>query len=337
MTFMQTQVLDLPEIEPLIGSINEKYVNTGLTYGWKSVVTKKDDYGHWNNMLMNANKHYLMDHTKLPFIAKKYPEVLSLWNILRPYMGRKKLLRVYINGYTYGTDAYYHMDDTWVNEKYGHNALTETAVIYLNSEWEPDWGGETSILDDSGEIEKSVLPKKNRVLIFNANKLHSARPLSRSCPELRKVLVFKTIGEGMPTKEIDMVQKYLGENHDLFKHSYKISGLLEKYDQTTPVVLAGLYHAIYKSPLVNRDDVKKVIGEYAEQLVYDYFNMDDKFDCLMQNKNNYNIHTLKDLLYIYFVDLLRYHKYNGQHESEKLERIYKRIERLQKEIGVENE
>lgn len=329
---MQTQILDLPEIQSLVQTINEKYAESGMTYGWKSVVSDSKDYGHWNNMLLNANKHYLFDQAKYPFIQQKYPEILTLWNMIQPHIGRRKLLRVYINGYTYGTDAYYHMDDTWVNQKYGNNALTETAVVYLNDEWEADWGGETSILDDSGEIEKSVLPKKNRVLIFNANKMHSARPLSRSCPALRKVLVFKTIGYGMPTKEMDTVYKYLGNNYPVFKHSYKISGMLEKYNQSTDVVLAGLYHAIYTSPNVNRDLVKGIIGSYSEELVNEYHNLTDKFKDLLENKNNYTKNKLKDLLYIQFVDLMRYHKYNGQKEGDKLEKLHNVIQALEDEM-----
>ena len=331
---MQTQVLDLPEIQSLIEQINDKYAEDGMTYGWKSVVSSDTDYGHWNNMLLNANKHYLFDQAKFPFMKQKYPEILSLWNIIQPYMGRRKLLRVYVNGYTYGTDAYYHMDDTWVNQKYGNNALTETAVVYLNDEWEADWGGETSLLDDNGDIEKSVLPKKNRVLIFNANKLHSARPLSRSCPALRKVLVFKTIGFGMPTKEMDTLQKYLGHDYSLFKHSYKISGMLEKYEQSTSVVLAGLYHAIYTSPHTNRDMIKKIIGDYAEELVNEYYTLENRYESLLENTNNFENAKLKDLLYIQFVDLMRYHKYNGQQEGEKLEKLHKRIKRLETEMEL---
>lgn len=337
MTFLQTQVLDLPEIEPLVQQINEKYAESGMTYGWKSVVSDDKDYGHWNNMLLNANKHYLFDQAKLPFMEQKYPEVYALWNTIQPIIGRRKLLRVYINGYTYGTDAYYHMDDTWVNQKYGNNALTETAIVYLNDEWEADWGGETSILDDNGDIEKSVLPKKNRVLIFNANKLHSARPLSRSCPALRKVLVFKTVGYGMPTKEMDTLQKLLGNNYPVFKHSYKISGMLEKYNMTTEVVLAGLYHAIYTSPHATRDMIRSAIGDYAEQLVYEYHNQEDKFNSLMENKNEYENSMLRDLLYIMFVDIMRFHKYNGQNEGKKLERLHKRIKRLENEMGIVSE
>jgi hypothetical protein len=56
-----------------------------------------------------------------------------------------------------------------------------------------DWGGETIIIGEDGEIEKSIIPKFGRMLIFDSQLEHAARPLSRMCKDLRMVLVFKTM------------------------------------------------------------------------------------------------------------------------------------------------
>lgn len=329
-------VLDLPGIEPIIKRINEEYVDSGLTYGWKSI-NKDNDYGHWNKHILKAYKHCLFDNASLPFIDK-HPDVKLLWEIIQSRIGKRKLLRVYINGYTYGTDAYFHKDDEWINKQYGSEILTETAIVYLNDTWDKDWCGETVILGDDEEIEKSVLPKQNRILIFNGNKFHSARPLTRICPELRKVLVFKSFKYETKCPEMDAIHKLLKNDFPLLKHSYKIAGMLEDRNQSKSVVLAGLYHAIYRGRGTdNRQFVIDRIGEYAEKLVYEYYTLEDRINSLLENKREYKSSMLLDLLNIQFVDLLRFHKYNGQREGDKLEKLYDKIEQLEKELGKKDD
>ena len=137
-------------------------------------------------------------HLTLVSYAERYT---VSFNILRK-IGKRCLLKAYVNGYTYGTDAYLHRDDSWITKQYGKNSVSETIIVYLNENWNPDWAGETVIVSEEGEIELSILPKKNKVLVFDSNKLHAARPVSRSCPELRMVLVLKTVDEKCLNKEV---------------------------------------------------------------------------------------------------------------------------------------
>lgn len=303
---MDTVVHDLPELEYLIKEFDRKYIESGLTYGWPSDSKKEYDFGHWNKVVLKSNKAFVFDNAKLPFI-KKHPEVESIWNIIQSKIGRRKLVRVYVNGYTYGTDAYMHRDDAWIREVYG-DVLTETAIVYLNDEWNPDWAGETVILDELGEIEKSVLPKKNRVLVFDSNKLHAARPLTRVCPELRKVLVFKTLDYNVPTKEIEFIHKLTLNDPRLFYVSFKMSIALDEIKVKKNVCLAALYHAVYTYD-VERQTVKDLIGETAEQLVYDYH-------------NKLNMES-KDLMYIEFAKLVRTNK-DGVH-TETLNTLWRKL------------
>jgi SM-20-related protein len=63
-------------------------------------------------------------------------------------------------------------------------------------EWKIDWGGETIFWDrGKREIVKSILPKSNRLILFESNIWHGARPLSRYCSMLRITLMFKFILE----------------------------------------------------------------------------------------------------------------------------------------------
>jgi hypothetical protein len=303
---METLVWEMPELEHLIREFNRKYVESGLTYGWPSDSKKEYDYGHWNKVVLKSNKQFVFDNAKLPFI-KKHPEVETIWNILQSKIGRRKLLRVYVNGYTYGTDAYLHRDDGWIREVYG-DVLTETVIVYLNDEWNADWAGETVIMDEFGDIEKSILPKKNRVLVFNSNKLHAARPLTRACSKLRKVLVFKTIDYSVPTKEIDFIYKLTLNDPRLFYVSFKMSVALDELKCGKNICLSALYHAVYTYD-IERQTVKDLIGESAEQLVYDHH-------------NRLNMET-KDLMYIEFAKLMRTNK-DGVH-TETLNTLWRKL------------
>ena len=65
-----------------------------------------------------------------------------------------------------------------------------THLIYLNEEWNIDWGGET-VFVINGEIEKAVIPKYGRLIIFPGNIYHAARSVSKFCPVARQIIVFK--------------------------------------------------------------------------------------------------------------------------------------------------
>ena len=93
------------------------------------------------------------------------------------------LLRLYMNAHTYGTDGFPHVDTDRPGEL--------TAVLYLAPEWKPEWGGETVIFDEQGDISAAVLPRSNRLLTFPSHRLHSPRPLSKIFDSLRVVLVAK--------------------------------------------------------------------------------------------------------------------------------------------------
>jgi Rps23 Pro-64 3,4-dihydroxylase Tpa1-like proline 4-hydroxylase len=56
-----------------------------------------------------------------------------------------------------------------------------TILIYLNTHWDINWGGET-IFANNGNIIRSINPVPGRIIKFQSNILHSARPPVSSCP-----------------------------------------------------------------------------------------------------------------------------------------------------------
>jgi len=323
----QTRLFQFDDsLNHVMDSIRNNYAKK-LTYGWKSNLTKTYDYGHWNNRILMNSVNYIYDHGKMPFIDK-LPDIKMIWDIIKQEIGDRCLLKAYVNGYTYGTDAYLHTDDSWITKHYGKNSVSETIIVYLNEEWDPDWAGETVIVNDENEIEFSILPKKNKVLVFDSNKLHAARPVSRSCPELRTVLVLKTVDEKCMNKEVDFIyNQTLKESHSgrtFFEHLYRTCLILEESKERKDVCSAGLFHSIYGTEYyeydskVERKTVEKLIGKYAENLVYEFCTLKNRFDSLMNNTKNYKQSVRRDLLAIEYANLIE-QKSNSTEKLEQLE------------------
>jgi hypothetical protein len=94
-----------------------------------------------------------------------------------------KLLRYYLNSHTFGTDGSPHTDSERDDEL--------TLVLFINTSWRAEYGGETVVFDAAGEIDKAVMPRANRLMTFPSNRVHAPRPLSKLFLGLRVVLVAK--------------------------------------------------------------------------------------------------------------------------------------------------
>ena len=64
-----------------------------------------------------------------------------------------------------------------------------TAVIYLNSKWHPDWGGETLYFKNKLESAYSVSVRPGRLSMFDAEIIHKVGIPARDCFESRHSLV----------------------------------------------------------------------------------------------------------------------------------------------------
>lgn len=303
--------LQAPE---LLKTITRRYVDNGLKFGWKSNVNLKGDFGHWNNNILNNSKIEPYDHADMPYI-NNHKELKQIWNSICGVIGQRSLLRVYINGYTYGTDAYAHYDDSWIKKKFGDDSMSETAILYLNESWDIDWAGETVIYDDNREIESSILPKFGRLLVFDSNKLHAARPLSRMCPTLRTVLVFKTLDPNFNSELVEFI-KELAVNiphskRTFFEHLFNTMLRLEVLKGSEDVCRAGLFHSVYgteffnynNSSQISREVVRGMIGEYSEKLAYEFCTLRDRYNKIINNEPSYDERMHKDLMLMELANL----------------------------------
>ncbi len=97
-----------------------------------------------------------------------------------------KLERVYASGNPYGTVHESHVDYD-IDSDGGI-----TVMYYLNNNWDLSLGGETVFYDtNSYDIQKSIIPKPGRVIVFDGLIEHCARDTVRSFNDLRMVLTFK--------------------------------------------------------------------------------------------------------------------------------------------------
>jgi Rps23 Pro-64 3,4-dihydroxylase Tpa1-like proline 4-hydroxylase len=61
-----------------------------------------------------------------------------------------------------------------------------TVIIYVNTEWNKNWGGETVYYNNDGEVALSVLPKPGRVVIHEARINHASRPPTNAMEEIMR-------------------------------------------------------------------------------------------------------------------------------------------------------
>ena len=85
-----------------------------------------------------------------------------------------------------------------------------TAVIlYLNHEWNPNWGGETIFYDHNLDAQRIVTPKPGRVVMFDGRIPHTGRPPTPRYMMNRYIMTFKYME---PSIRQDLFTKYDVEN-----------------------------------------------------------------------------------------------------------------------------
>lgn len=174
-------------------------INNSYSYEWRFNRTDGALDYYWTTHLYG--KTYNIEkvcHVKYDRDKFKFKEIEILWHEFSKKFNTpiKNLESCYINGLTFGTEAYPHID---FKEK-GNISV----IIYLCESWNSYWGGETVFFDKNyiendpaneifyqHDIIKSVLPKFNRMVLFEGNITHAVRPISKSFKGLRKTLMFK--------------------------------------------------------------------------------------------------------------------------------------------------
>jgi hypothetical protein len=163
-------------------------------------------YGHFADKAISEFSHWHIDYLNKPGSStENYEHILygnpqfkliaDVWDVLKAFhLKGHSLVRCYANAHTYGVEGAPHTDSRLANNF--------TTIIYVNPSWKTEWAGETTFFNEAGDTVDAVLPKPNRIITFDGTQVHSARALSRLCPELRMTLMFKTIA---PTTESSAV------------------------------------------------------------------------------------------------------------------------------------
>jgi SM-20-related protein len=246
-----------------------------MEYGSRSN-HKTDPHGHWTRQFVAAGRQNLADISDKLEHEERLGAVNATWRFLQEsQLPDSVLIRCYLNGYTYGTDGYFHSDSRRADE--------HTAVLYMNDHWDPDWAGETTFLDKRGEIARSVLPKKNRAVIFPSNILHAGRSVSRKCMGLRKTLILKARKRRSDNFEklSDFLRRAGATNcahktGSLHDHLVRTFSSLEMRGFDDDLCFGGGLHSIYgtnvfTNGVMTHQDRSEVIGEFgeaAEHLAY---------------------------------------------------------------------
>ena len=198
--------------------------------------------------------------------------------------------RIYFNGHVYGMEPLRHKDDG-----------DFTMIYYPRLDWKKEWGGGTAVWKDEDGAAKLADYKGNRLIVFPARNYHQAQPVSRECQQLRPVIVFKTFLIGNKQNILEDYLKELGchkvyhgkgKKYTLFDHLYSVSKQLKNNDAPQYLQDAGLFHSVYGTTYFkpkmtqDREVVRSLIGDKAENLVYLF--------CNMKHPRKENIELIKD-------------------------------------------
>lgn len=127
-----------------------------------------------------------MDEDKTEELKNSNTLISRLWNELKesPICYGHSLIRAYANAHTYGIEGFPHKD--------AEDRNNFTTMIYCNTEWKKEWGGETVFWAADGTTRRAVTPTPFKIIQFRGDMLHASRPVTRDCKALRVTLMFKT-------------------------------------------------------------------------------------------------------------------------------------------------
>jgi len=76
-----------------------------------------------------------------------------------------------------------HTDFNWNHKLQAHRRLN--ALLYMTPDWQEEWGGHLELWSkDMTKCEKAVLPKYNRLIVFDTNdNSNHGQPRPLTCPE----------------------------------------------------------------------------------------------------------------------------------------------------------
>jgi SM-20-related protein len=242
------------------------------SYGWHS--NKNIPFGHWN---VDITKSPVGNTTDLTSRLPK--EFKAVWNDINKEFFKDKavLVRCYSNKQTFGTEGFIHTDTKREQD--------QTVIVYMNEEWEADWGGETTFYNhDKSEITDAILPKFGRVVVFPGNIHHCARAVTRICPKARTTLMYKVSIDPQATYPaeqmlINFIKKIGADKRphktgNLGDHLLRTFYILKAVNAPDYLALAGGLHSVYstnryKTPVIpwESTQIEELFGKEVDRIV----------------------------------------------------------------------
>lgn len=120
------------------------------------------------------------------------PEVGRGLPLLAPSLAAAELIggrryreyRAYCNYAAYGDVLLTHTDAQPGADEF-------TALWFLATEWNMEWGGETLFFDSKGDAAFVASPRPGRLVIFDGSITHCGRPPTRICHTARYTFAYK--------------------------------------------------------------------------------------------------------------------------------------------------
>ena len=217
-------------------------------------------------------------------------ENLMYYGKLREKYNIETYRRIYFNAHAYGMEPQRHRDDG-----------DFTMIYYPRLDWKKEWGGGTAVWEDGNNLPEFADYKGNRLIVFPAENRHQAQAVSRECYQLRPVIVFKTFLVGNERSEKEKYLRSIGcdevihgkaRSSSLFGHLNGVSNILKRSGAPQHIQDAGLFHSVYGTTYFkpkmteDREAVRSLIGDKAENLVYLF--------CNMEHPRKENIELIRD-------------------------------------------
>ena len=274
----------------------------------------------------------IYDLLKIDFFTSSGQEYLRNKIVNEKY----RLHRAYVNLST-AQDVYHYHVDSHIDNDF-------TLLYYCNNYWEENWEGETHFGDDKGsEIIHSCSFKPNRIVLFSGTIPHKSSQPSFFAREFRYVLTLKFTHPSnndylsdFPIADFFLDKDYITTKTDqhaleflenytkniphskttLFNHLKNTWQILKRQNCSDDVCLAGMFHSIYGTEFFNkttlsRDNVRSIIGDNAEDIVYRFCTLHDR-DRQLLDENCLD----KELIQIAYANLVEEKFRDMSHETE---------------------
>lgn len=170
---------------------------------WNFARTDLAGEAYWTNYVFGS-KLKLINSQSESVQEWQFDSAMKAWDFAKDKLSipeYAELESCYFNGMTFGQNGHPHVDccdrDCCSHIKY------TTIITYVCAKWNAHWGGETVFftgkkadnLDDDSfyntDVIASVLPKPNRVIVFDGKIMHAVRPVTRLLNDMRITLMFK--------------------------------------------------------------------------------------------------------------------------------------------------